>query len=92
MKIGYEALFKSKRHIWENLPHAIIRNNLLKGDQLYNYIEVNQNEFTFRPVPGWWDKWGLKLNHIEIQYGRNVKGEIMVRFIYGRISMLARIK
>lgn len=92
LKIGYEALFKSRKAIWEKMPHQTIRNFLLRGESLNEFImEKSPEDFTFITIPGWLDRWRLKMNHTEILYGRANKGESCIKFRYGRILITAKV-
>ena len=92
LKIGYEALYKSRKAIWKKLPHQIIRNFLLRGESLNDFImEKSHDDFTFISIPGWLDRWRLKMNHTEIHYGRVNEGGSCIKFRYGRILITVKV-
>jgi hypothetical protein len=92
IKIGYEALYKSKRNIWNNLSHTTITEFLLHGSLPTPFFDqINIDEFNFHSIPKWINKWRLRLNHIEILYGINAIGQGAIQFKYGNITMSSRI-
>jgi hypothetical protein len=91
-KIGYEALYKSQRNIWNNLSHTSIREFLLHGSLPTPFFDqIKIDEFNFHSIPKWINKWRLRLNHIEVLYGINAMGQVAIQFNYGNITMSSRI-
>jgi hypothetical protein len=93
IKIGYEALYHSKRKMWTSLPHVPIKRFLLYGEKSTFLVEkIHQEDFFWKSIPAWINYWRLRVNSCRIYYGKNKHNQIAVLFIYGPIRLKARIK
>jgi hypothetical protein len=85
LKMGYEALWKSRRCVWNKLDHRSILDYLLAGIALQNVSTKKPDKLRFQSIPGWVNKYRLQNNRIYLEYSM-ANEAVFVRFQFGRLT------
>jgi hypothetical protein len=79
--MAFESLYKSKPSIWSQIDWTYLREDILVGKR-YNYEISKLNRLpTYRDqIPGWFNRWILKMNKLELALVRESE---QVNFYFG---------
>jgi hypothetical protein len=86
LKIGYESLYHSKQQIWRQLDFAPLLAYLMHGfeSDVFNSKPTSDFGKKYRPIPGWWDRFRLRNNQIQLDY-RLTSNKLFFKFRFGKI-------
>lgn len=92
LKMGIEAIFKSKPKLFMNNDFTDLRNYLTnRSNRDWPFITSNKEFGSFFNIPGTFTTKHLKNNHITLRASNEFEDELLFKFRYGSIGMIINL-
>jgi hypothetical protein len=91
LKMGYEALYKSRYTLWQATDFSALRTYLVQGAENDLFRDRSASSaVNFRSIPRWMDRFRLRNNHLRLEYA--IDGDrLFFRFRFGSIQARIRL-
>ena len=90
LKMGYEALYNSKRKIWKDHDFTVLLEFITRGKSNDLFLEEPSQDNGWKPIPGWMDRFRLRNSHLSLDY-LIVEEKLFFRFQFGVIRSTIRL-
>lgn len=92
LKVGIEALFTSKRKVFNNYNFDNLKNYLTnKDNKEWGFITADKEHGKFNSIPSFSDKYALKKINCELRFQEKSSNQLLFKFRYGAVSMIINL-
>ena len=92
LKMGYEAIYRSRKNLWREFDFEIARNMLVDGKaSLLLEDQDLSNVVQSKSIPRWLNTFRLGRNHMKLLFSRTADGRLFVHFQFGVITAKVRM-
>ena len=92
LKMGYEAIYRSRKKLWREFDFEIVRAMLVKGktSPLLSDNDLS-NVVQSKSIPHWLNTFRLGRNHLRLLYSRTADDRLFVHFQFAAIKAKVRM-
>lgn len=90
LKLGYEALFYSRKNLWQKYNFDPLIRLLLRGQSDPLFSDRPNSKLQYKSIPRWIDRFRLRNNHLSLEYAEDQE-KLFFRFQFGRIRSAVRV-
>lgn len=92
LKMGYEAIYRSRKKLWSLYDMQVIRDMLVDGKKSPFLEDQNlDNVIESKSIPRWLNTFRLGRNGMKLLFSRTADGRLFVHFHFGVIKAKVRM-